>query len=212
MTTPIPLSLAVEDPLTESLFAKILLTIPTEYATRTIYNRGGYGYLRQNINGFNNAAKGIPFLVGTDLDTYECPAALVQEWLTRSKHDNLLICVAVREAEAWVLADRENFARFLGIRAGLVPDQVETIPDPKRKLVDLARRARSRELREDLCPPPNSTRKVGPNYNPRLAAFVHRSWNPNTAKKNAASLARAIDRLVSFRPLWPEAQHEMQGI
>jgi hypothetical protein len=37
MTSPIPLNLAVEDALTESLFAKILATIPTAYATRTIY-------------------------------------------------------------------------------------------------------------------------------------------------------------------------------
>lgn len=206
MTSPIPLNLAVEDPLTESLFAKILQTIPTEYATRTIYNRGGYGYLRQNINGFNNAAKGIPFLVGTDLDRYECPAALIGEWLIRPRHDNLLIRVAVREAEAWVLADRANFADFLGIRIGLMPDEVEAIADPKRELINLARRARSRELREDLCPPPHSTRRVGPNYNPRLAAFVHARWDPNTARERAASLARTIDRLVAFRPSWPVGQ------
>lgn len=182
MTSPIPLNLAVEDPLTESLFAKILSTIPTEYATRTIYNRGGYGYLRQNINGFNNAAKGVPFLIGTDLDEYECPAALIQEWLTRPKHDNLLIRVAVREAEAWVLADRENFATFLGISMANLPDQVEAIPDPKEALIRLARKARRRELRDDLCPPPDSTRKVGPNYNARLSTFVQQRWNPNAAR------------------------------
>ena len=56
MTAPIPLNLAVEDALTESLFTKILEGLPDAYAIRTIYNRGGYGYLRQNINGFNNAA------------------------------------------------------------------------------------------------------------------------------------------------------------
>ena len=79
MSDPIPLSMAFEDPLTESLAQKILQSIPTEYATKTIYNRGGNGYLRQTINGFNNAAKGTPFWVGTDLDNYECPAALLAE-------------------------------------------------------------------------------------------------------------------------------------
>src|SRR6266496_4963185 len=128
MMVPIPLNLAVEDPLTESLFSKIFSSIPTVYAIRTIYNRGGYGYLKQNINGFNNAAKGVPFLVATDLDRYNCPADLIDEWLNRPKHDNLLLRVAVREAEAWVLADRENFAKFLGIRAALIPDDVEALP------------------------------------------------------------------------------------
>jgi hypothetical protein len=203
MTPQIPLNLAVEDALTESLFSKILEGLPDAYAIRTIYNRGGHGYLRQNINGFNNAAKGIPFLIGTDLDTYECPPALIVDWLLRPKHHNLLVRVAVREAEAWVLADKENFANFLGIRSALIPDQVEAIPDPKRELINLARRARRRDLREDICPPDNSTRTVGPNYNSRLSAFVQRHWNPNIARARAESLARTIDRLIAFNPQWP---------
>lgn len=207
MTSPIPLNLAVEDPLTESLFAKILRVIPTAYATRTIYNRGGYGYLRQSINGFNNAAKGIPFLIGTDLDTYECPPALIAAWLQRPRHHNLLVRVAVREAEAWVLADKENSANFLGIRSALIPDDVETIPDPKRELIQLARRARRRELREDICPPAHSTRTVGPNYNSRLSGFVQQQWDPNAARGRTESLARAIDRLIAFRPQWPQGEN-----
>src|SRR6266851_2194826 len=116
MTTPIPLCLAFEDELTELLSLKILRTVPTEYATKTIYNRGGNGDLKRTINGFNNASKGTPFLVGTDLDRYICPSALIDDWLTHPKHHNLLIRVAVREAEAWVLADRHAFAEFLGIK------------------------------------------------------------------------------------------------
>ncbi len=206
MTAPIPLNLAVEDALTESLFVKILRSIPVAYAIRTIYNRGGYGYLRQNINGFNNAAKGIPFLIGTDLDTYECPPALIVDWLLRPRHHNLLVRVAVREAEAWVLADKGNFADFLGIRSALIPDDAEAIPDPKRELIQLARRARRKELREDICPPAHSTRKVGPNYNSRLSAFVQQHWDPNAARERAESLARTIDRLIAFRPQWAKTK------
>jgi hypothetical protein len=204
MTPPIPLNLAVEDALTESLFGKILKTIPTAYAIRTIYNRGGCGYLKQNINGFNNAAKGVPFLIGTDLDTYPCPPALFEDWMTQPRHHNLMVHVAVREAEAWVLADKDNFAKFLGIRSDLIPDDVENIEDPKRELIQLARRARKKDLRDDLCPPPNSTRKVGPDYNARLSTFVQGLWDPNTAREHAESLGRAIDRLTAFRPDWPQ--------
>jgi len=68
MNGPIPVNIAVEDALTESLLIKVLSVIPNTYATRTIYNRGGSGYLRKHINGFNLAARSIPFLVGTDLE------------------------------------------------------------------------------------------------------------------------------------------------
>jgi hypothetical protein len=201
MTAPIPLNLAFEDALTESLTLKILLSIPA-YATRTIYNRGGNGYLRRTINGFNNAAKGMPFLVGTDLDEYECPAALIDDWLTRPKHHNLLVRVAVREAEAWVLADRQRFADFLGIKVANVPEDAESLRNPKAALIQLARTSKKKRLRDDICPPPNSTRKVGPNYNARLGSFVSESWDPTVARLNSYSLDRTITRLIAFRPQW----------
>jgi|SRR5271165_2070746 len=202
MTTPIPINLALEDALIESLLLRILATIPARYATRTIYNRGGYGYLKRTINGFNNAAKGIPFLVATDLDRYECPPALVNDWLTSPKHHNLLIRVAVREAEAWVLADREGLARFLGISAARVPGDVEAQPDPKETLIQLARMSRKKFMRDDLCPRRNSTSKVGPNYNARLGSFVSTDWDLSAARLNSPSLDRTVNRLVSFQPNW----------
>ncbi len=202
MTQPIPINLAFEDALTESLTLKILRTIPTEYATQTIYNRGGYGYLKRSINGFNNAARGIPFLVGTDLDRYECPPALIAHWLPHPRHHNLLIRVAVREAEAWALADRDSFANFLGIAVERVPANVEALPNPKESLIQLVRGSRRTQLREDICPARNSTSKIGPNYNARLAGFVADSWNPAAARLNSRSLDRAINCLVAFRPDW----------
>jgi hypothetical protein len=202
MSPAIPLSLAFEDELTELLALKILRTIPNEYATRTIYNRGGNGYLKKNINGFNNAARGVPYWVGTDLDRYHCPSALIADWLTHPKHHNLLIRVAVHEAEAWVLADREGFATFLGISVAKIPEDVEALPKPKEALILLARTSRKRQVRDDICPPPHSTSKVGPNYNARLGSFVSQSWNPTVARLKSPSLNRTINRLIAFRPQW----------
>lgn len=206
MSGPIPVNIAVEDALTESLLVKVLSVVPSAYATNTIYNRGGYGYLRRNVNAFNFAARGIPFLIATDLDRYECPAALLQDWLLRPKHQNLLLRVAVREAEAWVLADKENFAKFLGIRPTLIREDVENIRDPKNELIRLASKARKKDLRQDICPPVRSTRTVGPNYNARLAAFVKQQWDPTIARQRSPSLARTIDRLVDFRPTWAQKE------
>jgi hypothetical protein len=205
MTTPIPLSLAFEDALTESLALKILDAIPTEYATQTVYNRGGNGYLKRTINGFNNAAKGTPFWVGTDLDKYPCPSALVDDWLTHPRHHNLLLRVAVKEAEAWVLADRDNFANFIGVSASRLPGDVEALPDAKNTLIALVRTSRKKQLRDDICPPPGSTSKIGPNYNARLGSFVSESWNPEGARLGSRSLDRTMKRLVVFRPQWVPA-------
>ena len=202
MSAPIPISLAVEDSLTESLIKRLIESFESRYATKTVYNRGGNSYLRNTINGFNNAAKGTPFLVGTDLDQYECPPALIDDWLQGPRHPNLLIQVAVREAEAWVLADRDGFAKYLGIRISLMPTEVEALLDAKQTLISLARRSRRKNLRDDLCPRAGSTSKIGPNYNGQLANFVSTAWNPGVARENSDSLDRAITRLSTFTPTW----------
>ncbi len=53
--------------------------------------------------------------------------------------------VAVREVEAWLLADREQIARFLSIARSRVPQSPETLDNPKQRLVELARHSRRRE-------------------------------------------------------------------
>lgn len=203
MTDPIPINVGFEDSLTESVMLKVLRTIPTTYAVRTVYNRGGYGYLRRMANAFITAARSAPFLIATDLDNYPCPSGLISDWLFRPRHHNFLIRIAVREAEAWILADREGFARFLGIGVTKVPGNVESLQDPKAELIRLARQSRSRSLQEDICPRAGSTSKVGPNYNSRLGAFVNADWDASVARMNSRSLDGAIRCLVTFRPHWP---------
>ena len=57
---PIPIDLVVEDELSESVARKLLESSSQSYALRIVYSRGGYGYIKKNIFGFNNAAKGTP--------------------------------------------------------------------------------------------------------------------------------------------------------
>ena len=71
-------------------------------------------------------------MVLTDLDMGECAPTLLNEWLLVPTHHNPLFRVAVREVESWVLADRDRFAKFIGIRKTLVPVNADAIDDPKR--------------------------------------------------------------------------------
>jgi hypothetical protein len=76
----IPVNLATEDELSEITLYKVLSEID-RYVIGTAYRLGGFGYLRRTIHGWNSAAKGVPFIVLTDLDTAECPARLINDWL-----------------------------------------------------------------------------------------------------------------------------------
>jgi hypothetical protein len=200
MNSAIPINLAVEGALDEEVLRRILAG--HGYTIGAAYGRRGSGYLRKTIHGFNSAAKGTPFAVLTDLDTEVCPAVLIRTWLPRPKHPNLIFRVAVREVEAWLLAHRKAMARFLGVHEDLVPHDVDDLPDPKKTLIELARRSRNRDLRTAIAPRPGSTATEGPDYNARLALFVRRHWDVNAAARSSPSLKRAVRRITEFQPVW----------
>jgi hypothetical protein len=199
--TLIPVNLATEDELSEMALSRVLAKV-NRYAIGTPYRRGGYGYLRRTIYGWNRAAKGIPFIVLTDLDTAECPARLITDWLHVDKHPNLLFRIAVREVESWLLADPANLAEFLNLRPMPVPANTDTIANPKAAIVNLARKSRSRAIRDRIVPREGSTAKQGPDYNGCLGTFVRERWDIGIARQNSPSLARTVDRLTSFNPVW----------
>ena len=132
----IPIDIAVEDDLSEAVIRKIL---PDKYVVSKRRNptQGGSGHLKKRIRVYNkDAAKGMPIIVLTDLDKpptperryttpvvvdygaekYRCAPTLIKKWLPVPINNNLLFRVAVSEVESWVLADRDRFARSLGIK------------------------------------------------------------------------------------------------
>jgi hypothetical protein len=200
--SPIPVNLAIEDELSESVLRTLLDYVDREYFVGTAYGRQGFGYLRKTAAGWNVGARGIPFVLLTDLDDQLCPSALIQEWLNMPLHPNLIFRVAVREVEAWLLADRINVARFLSVPRKIVPSTCDDLADPKRELIQLARKSKSREIRERIAPRINSTAQQGPDYNGCLTAFVKSGWDIQTACHASPSLARAVHRLRLFTPTW----------
>jgi hypothetical protein len=201
--SPIPVDLATEDELSESVLRRLLDFVDCEYYVGTAYGRRGFGYLRRTVRGWNEGAKGKPFVLLTDLDDSPCPSALIGQWLDVPLHPNLIFRVAVKEVEAWLLADAHNLAHFLTVRRNLVPLQCDSLADPKQELVSLARQARSGDIRARVVPKNGSTAKQGPDYNACLGGFVRQSWDIDAACCASPSLARAVLKLRSFRPAWP---------
>ncbi len=107
--------------------------------------------------------------------------------------------IAVRAIEAWLLADTEGIADFIGVSRRRVPHDPEALDDPKRSLVELARSSRRREIREDFVPRDGSGRRVGPAYTARMIEFASIRWRLNEAAQRSPSLRRsleAVQRLV----------------
>lgn len=206
METPFPVNLAVEDELSEAALRKLLAQSRPGFAIGFVYRRGGFGYLRRTIAGFNQAAVGTPSVVLTDLDRGLCAPALISEWLPQPRHPNLVFRVAVRSVEAWLMGDRAGLAGFLGIAERLVPRDVDGLKDPKAALIRLATHSKRRDRRDAIVPREGSTARIGPDYNGCLSQFVTENWQPGQAADSSPSLKRALNRLRDFRPVWP---HEL---
>ncbi len=202
MRTPIPIRIVVEDELSDAFVRRILKESHNTFAVGISYGKRGYGYIKEKIGAFNEAAKGTPFLVLSDLEEAECAPTQINEWLQIPKHHNLLFRIAVREVESWLLADRSGFAYFLNIKKELIPENVDGINDPKQLVISLARRSRKRTLREAIVPIPDSTARVGPDYNGQLSSFVFDTWNIVEAIKHSDSLRRAVNAINNFQPIW----------
>jgi hypothetical protein len=200
--TDIPINLVFEDVLSEAVLKQMLKQSQRPFSVGHCLNQRGYGKIKKIISGLNHAAKGMPYLVLTDLDNAECPLVIISEWLTQPKHPNLLFRIAVKEVEAWLLAHRSAFAEFLGISVDNIPRDADRIPDPRQCLINLTRRSKKRDLREAIVPPPNSTAKIGKDYNRPLIEFVNESWQVASAQTNSPSLERAMNALINFQPTW----------
>ncbi len=192
----IPVNLVYEDQISEFVMIK-LVNSTGKYRIVNTYSEGGFGYIKKNLNGFNTASKGCPFFVLTDLDTVECAPSLIQNWLKVPSHPNLLFRVAVREVEAWLLADIEGFSIYTGISIANLSKNPEELVDPKLELLNLIRKCRKRDIREDILPR-DEFAAIGPNYNGRLAEYVSLFWSIERASKRSKSLQKALQHLQRF--------------
>lgn len=203
MKPPIPIYLAVEDDLSEWVLRRLLSERPAGYAVGAVLQRRGAGYLRKNCGAFNNMARACPVLMLTDLDQHDCPPSLIQQWLPHPKHRHFLLRVAVREVEAWLLADQVALAGFLALRGGGRSSDPESLADPKACLLRMAASCPQRNRREALVRRDTGGQlRQGPAYNSTLAAFVNHAWRPEVAALACTSLRRAGAALAWLESDW----------
>jgi hypothetical protein len=199
----IPIGLATEDELSEAIAGRLVSELGGKFEVTGKYRGRGFGQLRSKIVAWNRAAQSHPYLVIVDLDSAECPAQLVRDWLPQGKHHHLLLRVAVREAESWLLSDETGIRKFFGTRRNaVIADNPDRLEDPKAALIHLAGLSRH-DIKLRICPRPNSTAVKGREYNSTLVDFVVNHWRPREAARKSPSLSRCFERLETFDVDWP---------
>jgi hypothetical protein len=172
--------IAAEDHLSRAVAKRLVL----EFVGRQVDARelgmryGGNAHIRRSMMNYVDLASRETVVVLTDLDNIECAPSLRRTWFDEAHiGDNtprrLVFCIAVREIEAWLLADRVGFAEFLGIDPNVIARDLEAgLRDPKRHLVQLVRRCKKKSIRDDIVPERRNNAKVGLGYNDRLICYV----------------------------------------
>lgn len=160
------------------------------------YGKKGCGYIKTKVQGFNRSARTTCYLTLVDLmDTgLSCPPEVLAGWVPHLNR-NMLFRVVVRELESWLLADRQNIANFLSVSPIQIPEHPEDIRDPKRELVNIARRSRNARIRRFLVPDSGSTAQVGKLYVSEMNTFINSQWDPQIARRIAPSLDSCLRKL-----------------
>lgn len=193
------IGIATEDILSEAVVEKVISKLRSEFTITLRLRKGGFGYLKSNMKKFNKIAIRYPMVVVTDLDNKTCPVDLISDWITFPMSPKLIFRVAVREIESWLLADTEAISSFLGINSSLCPRSPDELPDPKQKLLELVRRSKNRDIKNDILPSPKGTTSpVGLGYNVRMLDFVENYWDLNRASSKSESLKRMLDKISTL--------------
>ena len=193
MSVFVIISAAVEGDVDEAIVRKLVAHAGGQI--ENVYGKNGKSMLRKNINGYNNAARRTPWQVLIDLDNdADCPPTVREEWVP-DPATHLCFRIAVREVEAWLMADATTLARYLSVSANKIPAEPEQLARPKDAMVNLARQSRRMVIRGDMVPRKKSGRRVGPAYPSRLVEYVRNHWQPDVAAQHSESLKRSIDCL-----------------
>ncbi len=160
-------------------------------------NKAGFGQLKKMAPKLVQMCgkAGLFAFVMTDLDRDECAPSLIRCWFSINPPlpDSLIFCVAVREVEAWLLADRDNLADFLGIAKTNFSAEPENLDYPKRHLLDVIRSKGRKRFHRDMLPKGNA--HIGPEYNRVLCDFVENHWSIDKAQQCSPSLQRTVNAL-----------------
>jgi len=191
--------LGVEDAPSEAVLKRLVGEHPSDLSVSNTIGMQGWTLLRKKIGSFAQTSQHMPAIVLTDLDDRECAPALVQDWMRGITFPtpDLLLRVAVREVEAWLIADHEATRSLLQLPGLMVPPEADDVRDPKEWLLLQAQRS-PRSVRSELMRYEGAKLKQGLGYNDALVAMARSDWSPARAAERSDSLRRAREAIAQL--------------
>ena len=163
-----------------------------------VYGLNGKNRVNERIDAYNEAARFGKWLVLRDLNGDAPCAPQLLRYLLPNPSPGMCFRLAVRAAEAWLMADRPRMATFLSVPVTRVPTSPDQLRDPKTTLVNLARHSRRKAIRTDMVPRQGLSSRVGPGYTGRIIEYASNHWRPKVAVGASPSLARALAAMESW--------------
>jgi hypothetical protein len=178
---------------------KKILSRINPYLDPIPYGGRGKQYIESKLPNFNivasrNKAKYIALL---DLDRESCVVRYLNKIVPKQKSDGLIIRIAVKEVESWLLADRNAIAKYLSLPVSKIPYRPDELSDPKNEIFTLARQSKIIKIREGI-PPRTNSQKEGSAYTTIMSEFVRQHWRHSVAEKSSPSLNRALKSIREF--------------
>lgn len=169
------------------------------------------GQIKHKISELNRLSSSKPVILLTDLDVTLCPPMLKTSLLAnQEQNDDFILNIAVDEAEAWLMADREGFAEYFGIPISEIPNAVPQKMGGRKPLTEmefpcksswmfshiLISKSSKDELKRQIEAQGTATK--GKEYNPAVVPFIKNAWSIDSAMPNSDSLTRMVKRLQAL--------------
>lgn len=205
--------IAGEDEVTLAIIKRVLSSCSTDYTIiQSLPARGGQ--VKSKIPELNKLSETHPVVLLIDLDNDACAPLLLTK-LIKDKNKNFIFNIAVDEAEAWLMADREGFASYFMLKTEDVPFACQTKQGGKKLLTEmnfkykssmyftheLIKKSQNIAFIQQITPKKNAAK--GPEYNSCMLPFIQHAWNIDNARQNSDSLNRMIvrvEKLIEKQP------------
>jgi len=193
--------LVYEDEMHRRVLGKIFEFTNIDQSEFVDVSHRGKDYIDNNLVKYAQASQRVKVVLLRDLDQdFPCAPSLLSGLLVgsaaRYHPDNFIFRVAVREVEAWFVADKAHFGEFFRINPNLLNTVIpEAMVKPKSEMLQLIMRGRlGSRMKARFAQVGTAPIYPAAGYNQAMSEFVE-GWSVERAIRESNSLRRAVDSI-----------------